>query len=87
MGKDACLKDVPFYVVDLTDSRNPKVLSDNEILRPIVSDILGAVSNAYFRYEMSNSSELINIRYLVSDVLNDNPELYTYHNTHLGVKR
>lgn len=87
LGKDVCLKDVPFYVVDLIDSRNPKVLSDNEILRPIVSDILGAVSNAYFRYEMSNSSELINIRYLVSDVLNDNPELYTYHNTRLGVKR
>lgn len=28
--------------------------------------------------------ELINIAYLVDDLLNDNPELYTYHNTHIG---
>lgn len=85
LGKGACLKDVPFYVVDLTDLGNPRVLSDNENLRPIVSDILGAVSSAYFRYEMSNSSELINVRYTVADILKDNPELYTYHNTHLGL--
>lgn len=85
LGKNTCLKDVPFYVVDLTDLRSPRVLSNNETLRPVVSDILGAVSSAYFRYEMSNSSELIDIRYTVIDILNDNPELYTYHNTHLGL--
>lgn len=84
LGKDACLKDIPFYVVNLTDLKNPKVLGDNEILRPIISDILGAVSNAYFRYEMSNSKKLINVGYTVNDMLKDNPELYTYHNTHLG---
>lgn len=33
IGKDACLKDIPFYIVDLTDLRNPKILSDNEILK------------------------------------------------------
>ena len=83
IGKDACLKDIPFYIVDLTDLRNPKILSDNRILRPATSDILGAVSSAYCRYERSNSRELINIGYTVNDMLNDNPELYTYHNTHL----
>lgn len=85
LGKDACLKDIPFYVVNLTNLKYPKVLSNNEILRPIISDILGAVSNAYFRYEMSNSKELINIGYTVNDMLNDSPELYTYHNTYLGL--
>lgn len=84
LGKDACFKDIPFYVVNLTDLGNPKILSDNGILRPITSDILGAVSSAYFRYEMSCSKELINIGYTVNDMLKDNPKLYTYHNTHLG---
>lgn len=84
IGKDACLKDIPFYIVDLTDLINPKILSDNGILKSTTSDILGAVSSAYCRYERSNSRELINIGYTVNDMLNDNPELYTYHNTHLG---
>ena len=34
---------------------------------------------------MSNSPELVDIRYTVIDILNDNPELYTYHNTYLGL--
>ena len=33
---------------------------------------------------MSNSPELINIGYIVGDILDDNPELYTYYNKHLG---
>lgn len=48
-----------------------------------MSAIMGAVSSAYFRYEMSNSKNIIDIGYLVGDLLNDNPKLYTYHNTHL----
>lgn len=83
-GKNVRLKDIPFYVIDMTKLEQIRVLSYNKSLRLITSDILGAVSNAYYRYEMSNSPELINIGYIVSDILNDNPELYTYYNKHLG---
>lgn len=83
-GKEVKLKDIPFYVVDLTDLKNPIVKGYNNSLRKNISDILGTVSNAYFRYDMSNSKELIDVEYLVKDLINDNIELYTYHNTHLG---
>lgn len=83
-GKEAKLKDIPFYVVDLSDLKNPIIgAKDKNILKPNVSDILGAISSAYFRYEMSNSQELINIKYTIDDFLKDNPELYTCHNKHI----
>lgn len=48
--------------------QNLGVLSDNEILRSVVSDILSTVSSVYIRYEMSNSPELVDIRYTVIDI-------------------
>ena len=48
---------------------------DESALRSSISDVLGAVSSAYFRYEMSNSRDLIDVGYLVDDLLYDNPEL------------
>lgn len=84
-GKNVKLKDIPFYIVDLSDLKHPIIGAYNKnVIKANVSDVLGAISSAYFRYEMSNSQELINIAYLVGDLLNDNPELYTYHNTHIG---
>lgn len=84
-GKDVRLKDIPFYVVDLSDLENPIIGSyDKNVIKPNISDVLGAVSSAYFRYEMSNSQELINVSYLVGDLLKDNPELYTYQNAHIS---
>lgn len=74
-GMDARIKDIPFYVVDLTDIYSPCILANDGILRPAMSDIMGAVSSAYFRYEMSNSRELIDADYKIKDFLQDNPGL------------
>lgn len=84
-GKDACLRDIPFYVIDLTHLDNPVVKGYRDSLNQNISDILGAVSCAYFRYDMSNLKELIDIHYTINDLLNDNTELYTFQNSHLGV--
>lgn len=71
--------------MDLSDLENPIIGSyDKNVIKPNISDVLGAVSSAYFRYEMSNSQELINVSYLVGDLLKDNPELYTYQNAHIS---
>ncbi len=84
-GKKVKLKDIPFYVVDLSDLGHPVIGAyDKNVIKPNLSDILGAISSAYFRYEMSNSQELINTAYSVGDLLNDNPKLYTFHNAHIG---
>ena len=83
-GKEVKLKDVPFYVVDLSLLSHPIISAvDMKVLRPNLSAIVGAVSSAYFRYEMSNSKDLIDVEYLVGDLLDDTQELYTYHNTAL----
>lgn len=83
-GKEVRLKDVPFYVIDLFVLSNPIVSAvDMEVLRPNLSEIIGSVSSAYSRYERSNSKDLIDVGYLVGDLLDDTPELYTYHNTAL----
>lgn len=84
-GKDVKLKDVPFYIVDVQNLDKPIIASCKEnILRTNKTDILGAVSSAYYRYEMSNSCDIINTNYLIKDFLDDNPELYTDHNLHIG---
>lgn len=84
-GKDACLRDIPFYVIDLMYLDNPVVKGYRDSLNQNISDILGAVSCAYFRYDMSNLKELIDIHYTINDLLNDNTELYTFQNSHLWV--
>lgn len=83
-GKEVKLKDIPFYVVDLSLLSHPVVSAvDMKVLRPNLSAIVGAVSSAYFRYEMSNLKDLIDAGYLVGDLLDDIPDLYTYQNTAL----
>lgn len=83
-GKEVKLKDIPFYVVDLSLLSHPVVSAvDMKVLRPNLSAIVGAVSSAYFRYEMSNLKDLIDVGYLVGDLLDDIPDLYTYQNTAL----
>lgn len=83
-GKEVRLKDVPFYVIDLFVLSHSIVSAvDMEVLRPNLSEIIGSVSSAYSRYERSNSKDLIDIGYLVGALLDDTPELYTYHNTAL----
>ena len=77
-GKETKLKDIPFYVVDLTNLDSPILKGYRNSLRLEYSNILGAMSSAYFRYEMSNSKELIDVGYTIEDLLIDNPSLYTY---------
>lgn len=84
-GKEVCLQDIPFYVIDMTNLKRPIVKGYKYSLNPNITDILGAVSCAFFRYNMSNLKELIDIHYTINDLLNDNTELYTFHNNHLGV--
>lgn len=80
-GKDVKLKNIPFYVVDITNLDNPAIQGNRDNLRTSYADILGAISSAYKRYEWSNLKELIDVRYTIGDLLTDNPELYTYLNT------
>lgn len=84
-GKEACLRDIPFYVIDLTHLEDPVAKGYRDSLNHNISDILGAVSCAFSRYNRSNLKELIDIHYTINDLLNDNIELYTFHNNHLGV--
>lgn len=84
-GKDVRLRDIPFYVVDISDYQHPIIQGYNDSLRDNYEDILGAVSCAYKRFRRSNSKELIEIGYTLKDFLCDNPMLYTEVNTHLGL--
>lgn len=83
-GKDVKLRDIPFYVVDISDYEHPSIHGYNGSLREKHEDICGAVSCAYKRFRRSNSKELIEISYTLKDFLYDNPMLYTERNTHLG---
>lgn len=74
-GKDVRLKDIPFYVVDISDYGNPSISGHNGSLRENYENILGAVSCAYKRFRRSNSKELIEIGYTLEDFLCDNPSL------------
>lgn len=84
-GKGACLRDIPFYVIDLTHLEDPVAKGYGDSLNHNISDILGAVSCAFSRYNRSNLKELVDVHYTINDLLNDNTELYTFHNNHLGV--
>lgn len=82
-GKDVKLKDIPFYIVDISDYEHPYIYGYNNSLRENYEDILGAVACAYKRFRRSNSKELIEIGYTLEDFLNDNPRLYTSLNKDL----
>ena len=84
-GKDVKLRDIPFYVVDISDYNHPSIYGYNDSLRQNYEDILGAVSCAYKRFRRSNSEKLIEIGYTLKDFLQDNPMLYTKLNTHLDL--
>ena len=76
-GKDIKLRDIPFYVVDISDYHHPSIHGYNGSLRDNYENILGAISCAYKRFTRSNSKELIEIGYTLKDFLCDNPMLYT----------
>lgn len=78
-GEDVKLRDIPFYVVDITNFDNPVISGYFDNLRKSYKDILGAVSCAYKRFERSNLKELIDVHYTVGDLLKDNPALCDKH--------
>lgn len=82
-GKNVKLRDIAFYVVDISDLDNPYIHGYKGSLRKNYEDILGAVSCTYKRFRRSNSKELIEIGYTVRDFLHDNPMLYTELNAYL----
>lgn len=82
-GKNVKLRDIPFYVVDISEYEHPSIHGYNGSLREKYEDILGAVICAYKRFRRSNSKELIEIGYTLKDFLHDNPELYTENNIHI----
>ena len=82
-GKDVTLRDIPFYIVDISDYEYPSINGYNNSLRENYEDILGAIACAYKRFRRSNSRELIKIGYLLEDFLSDNPMLYTESNVQM----
>lgn len=80
-GLEVQLKDVPFYVVDLTDFSQPVLYSQKGYLRGNPKDITGAIVSAKVRSNFSNSKELIAVGYTVGDFIKDNIDFYKYKNT------
>lgn len=74
-GKQVKIKDIPFYIVDISNFHNPVIIGYNGSLKNRYEDILGAVSCAYKRFRRSNSKNLISIRYTLDDFLTDNQKL------------
>lgn len=76
-GMNVRLKDIPFYVVDI--SGNEPVVSENDtgVLDMELKHIEGAVDCAYKRHEWSNSEQLVNLNYRLGEFLSDNPVLLT----------
>lgn len=74
-GRDARLRDVPFYVVDVSDKEHVIVYDYNRSLHDDMVRIRGAVDSARFRLMRSDSKDLLQINYTVKDFLEDNPDL------------
>lgn len=85
-GLEAQLKDVPFYVVDLTEFSQPVLYSQKGYLRENPKDITGAIASAKVRSNFSNSKELIAVGYTVGDFIQDNIAFYTYKNKNKNPK-
>lgn len=74
-GLNVTLKDIPFYVIDI--SNNEPIISENEpgTLDMNMQHIEDAINCAYKRQERSNSKDLIDLNYLFGEFLTDNPVL------------
>ena len=83
-GLDVKLKEIPFYVIDLTFDK-PCVCSYCGSVRNSDRDIRGAIQSALDRHKWSNSKEIIDIQYTLDDFINDNMIFYKYHNTNIEI--
>ncbi len=73
-GLTVTLKEVPFYVVDISENPN-KIISYKGSLRNKETDIFNALQRALDRRAWSNSQELLNNRYSIQEFIHANPEL------------
>lgn len=78
------LRNIPFYIVDISDYKNPSISGYDGSLRESYEDILGAISCAYKRFRRSNSKGIVEICYTLHDFLYDNPIFCPEINTHLN---
>lgn len=72
-GINVKLKDIPFYVVDISDYNHPIISGYENSLNNNYEDILGAISCGYARYRRSNLEDLIKVGYTIQEFLYDNP--------------
>ena len=85
-GLDVKLKQVPFYIIDISEYKDVVVSYNNSVIQNPVC-VSKAIECAYYRRIMSNNKKLLEVNYMVSDFLNSNKEFYTYKNTRLCVNR
>ncbi len=76
-GRNVKLKDIPFYVVDITNGMI--ILSEKEpgIIDKDEGHLKGAVDCAFKRRERSYSKQLVDLNYTLGEFLSDNPLLLT----------
>lgn len=74
-GHRVKLRDVPFYIVDITGDY--PVISENGTRLIDMKHIDGAVDCAYKRLERSDLKELVDLNYKFGEFLLDNPVLLT----------
>lgn len=79
-GLDTKVKDIPFYIIDLSDFNNPIISSKKEYLHTDFQSICGALSNAYKRFYWSDNEKLMNLHYTVGAFLQDNEILLSKMN-------
>lgn len=86
-GLDVMLKEIPFYIVDISDYDNPIIMSHNGSFIDTDDNREGVLYCAYKRYERSNNGKLISLNYRVKDFICDNYELYTFCNKTLKSRK
>lgn len=83
-GFDVKLKDIPFYVVDISDYKDILYSYKESVINNPV-DVARTIECAYHRRTRSNNKDLLQIDYSVADFLNSNMDLYSYKNINLGI--
>lgn len=70
-GKDITLRDIPFYIIDLT-GKDAVVYGYREFFKTDLFSVVGAIESARQRVIRSNSEKLVSIDYRVSDFIDTN---------------
>ncbi len=79
-GAHIKLKDVPHYIVDITDKQQVTLISSSNSIRNNISDVIGAINCAYKRRQRSNNEPLIRLQYSIRNFMTDNPDFFYIKN-------